>query len=303
MAYEKTIKYSAIVLLILIIAYLSYSLITGYYRGKIETAKKQEQAALQEKSQNLEREVANLEEEINELKGKENTREWLEEIFGKGASRLSLEQKNLTYDEIEQLVMAFFAYIDERGYVKKNKLTGSACDQYLAMENDLSANVPITSGETENLYNLLQNTAHFFRVLGKERVYLVKDVLTEESDIIEFGMKLFYVWYTYENDNGIRMKEQPSLEVMYDYAAFFMNSLGGKSYLLRRDSGVRILTGFYSVLIIDSANDNKLNTNGIDIRPFIKTTCDDMTDYMGLFDKREYLGVLEKLKIKYNISD
>jgi len=301
MAYEKLIKYSATVLLILIIAYLSYSLITGYYKEKIETAKKQERTALQEKSQTLEREITNLEKEINDLKGQENQREWLDETFGKGASRLSLEQKNLTYDELEQLVKAFFAYIDEKGYVKKNKLTGSAYDQYLTMENDLSKNVPIISGETENLYNLLQNTAHFFRVLGKERVCLVKDILTEESDIVEFAMKLFYVWYTYENENGIRMKEQPSLEVMYDYAAFFMNSLGGKSYILRRDSNVRILMSFYSVLIMDIANDNKVNTNGIDIRPFIKTTYNDITNYIGLFDKREYLNVLDKLKIKYNI--
>lgn len=301
MSYEKLIKYSALALLILVIAYLSYSLITGYYQEKIETEKKQERTVLQEKSQALERKVANLEEEINELKGQENPREWMDEVFGKGASRLSLEQKNLTFDEIEQLVMAFFACIDEMGYIEKNKLTGKAYDQYLTMEKDLSANVPITSGEMENLYNLLQNTAHFFRVLGKERVYLVKDILTEESDIIEFGMKLFYLWYTYENDNGIRMKEQPSLEVLYDYADFFMNSLGGKSYLLRRDSGVRILTSFYSVLIIDIANDRKLNTNGIDIRPFIKTSYDDITDYMGLFNKREYLNVLDKLKTKYNI--
>lgn len=301
MSYEKLIKYSALALLILVIAYLSYSLITGYYQEKIETEKKQERTVLQEKSQALEREVANLEEEINELKGQENPREWMDEVFGKGASRLSLEQKNLTFDEIEQQVMAFFAYIDEVGYIEKNKLTGKAYDQYLTMEKDLSANVPITSGEMENLYNLLQNTAHFFRVLSKERVYLVKDILTEESDIIEFGMKLFYLWYTYENDNGIRMKEQPSLEVLYDYADFFMNSLGGKSYLLRRDSGVRILTSFYSVLIIDIANDRKLNTNGIDIRPFIKTSYDDITNYMGLFNKREYLNVLDKLKTKYNI--
>lgn len=302
MSYEKLIKYSAIVLLILIIAYFSYSLITGYYHKEIESAKTQERAVLQEKSRTLEREVANLEEEIIELKGEENPREWMDEVFGKGASLLSLEQNNLTFDEIEQLIMAFFAYLDERGYVQNNKLTGTAYEQYLTMEGDLSANVPITSGETENLYNLLQNTAHFFRVLGKERVFLVKDVLTEESDVIEFAMKLFYMWYTYENDNGIRMKEQPSLEALYDYADFFLNSLGGKSYLLRRDSRTRILTSFYSVLIIDIANDNKLNVNGIDIRPFIETTYDDITDYMGLFDKREYLNVLEKLKVKYNVT-
>ena len=191
--------------------------------------------------------------------------------------------------------MGFLSYIDEKGYVERNKLTGSAYSQYEILENDLSATVPISFGEMESLYDLFQNTAHFYRVLGKQRLSLVKDILTNESDIIEFAMKTFFIWYTYENDNGIRMKSQPSIQVLYDYAGFFLNSLGGKSYLVRRDSKIRILTIFYSILIIDIANDKNLNSNGIDIRPYIKNTFDDITDYMGLSDKREYLNVLENL--------
>jgi hypothetical protein len=124
---------------------------------------------------------------------------------------------------------------------------------------------------------------------------LIQKRLTNESDIIEFAMKTFFIWPTYENDNGIRMKSQPPLQVLYDYAGFFLNNLGGKSNLVRRDSKIRILTNFYSVLIIDIANDKNLDSNGIDIRPYIKNTFDDITDYMGLSDKREYLNVLKKL--------
>ena len=301
MSYDKIIKYSVLVLLICVVAYFSYSLITGYYQKKIESVKNQEQKASQEQVESLKEEVSELEVEIKELKGQEIPMNNIERLFGYRSSLLSLEEKALTFEEIEQMIMAFFSYIDEKGYIEKNNLTGSAYSQYETLINDMSDNVPFISGETENLYNLLQNTAHFFRVLGKERISLIKDILTEESDIIEFAMKLFYTWYTYEDENGKMMKDQPSLQVLYDYAGFFMESLGGKSYLLRRDSRVRILTSFYSVLIIDIANDNKLNSHGIDIRPHIKTTINDITDYIGLNDKREYLSVLEKLEIKYNI--
>jgi len=302
MSYNKSIKYSVLALLFCVIAYLCYSLIAGYYQKKIEAAKIQETRALQDKNAALKGEVENLEGELNELKGLKNPRERIDEVFGSSSSLLSLEEKNLTFKEIEQMVMAFFAYLDEKGYVEKNKLTGSAYNQYEAIENGLSASVPVVSGETENLYNLLQNTTHFYRILGKQRLSLVKDIITDESDIIEFAMKTFYIWYTYENDNGIRMKSQPSLQALYDYAGFLLNSLGGKSYMARRDSKIRILTSFYSVLILDIANDKNLNANGLDIRPYIRTTFKDITDYTGLFDKREYLNVLEKLKIKYNIS-
>jgi hypothetical protein len=302
MSYDRVIKYSVLAVAVCVIAFFCYILIAGYYQKKSEIAKSQEAKALQEQNELLKRELANLEKELNDLKGQKSPGDRIGQVFGKGASMLSLEERNLTFKEIELLIMSFLSYLDEEGYVEKNKLTGSAYSQYETMEKDLSAGVPVISGETDNLYNLVQNTAHFNRVLGKQRLYLVKDVLTEESDIIEFAMKTFFIWFTYENENGKRMKDQPSLQVLYDYAGFFLNSLGGKSYLLRRDSRIRILTSFYSVMIIDIANDKNLNSNGLDIRPYIKTTFDDITDYMGLFDKREYLDVLEKLKTKYKMS-
>lgn len=302
MSYDKVIKYSVLVLIICVAAYFGYRLISGHYQKKIEAAKSQERSALQEQNEALKKELTNLEEELNQLKGQESPKGRIEEVFGNKSSLLSLEARNLTFKEIELLVMSFFTYLDERGYIEKNKLTGSIYSQYETVENDLCASVPIGSGETESLYFLFQNATHFYRVLGKERLSLIKDIITDEFDIIEFAMKTFYMWYTYENDGGIRMKGQPSPKVMYDYAEFFLNSLGGKNYLLRRDSNIRILTSFYSVLIIDTANDKNLNSNGLDIRPYIKSTYDDITDYMGLFDKREYLNVLENLKIKYNVS-
>jgi cell division protein FtsB len=298
MSNKRIVIISVAAVIFCVIAYFSYTL---WHQRKIEAVKNQEQKVLQEQNETLKRKIANLEEEINRLKDQKVPSERLEEIFGKRSSLLSLEKTNLTFKEIEQLITAFFSYLDEMGYVEKNKLTGSAYDQYEILENDLSASLPLVSGEMESLYNLFQNAAHFYRVLGKQRLSLVKDILTNESDIIEFAMKTFFIWYTYEDNNGIRMKGQPSLQVLYDYGGFFLNSLGGKNYLLRRDSKIRILTNLYSVLIIDIANDKNLNYNGIDIRPYIKKTFDDITDNMGLIDKSEYLNVLEKLMIKYKM--
>jgi cell division protein FtsB len=298
---RRTIIISITAVVCCVIVYVCYSLIGEWHQRKIEAAKNQEQKVLQEQNETLKRKIANLEEKLNELKGQKGPSERLEEIFGKRSSLLSLEKSNLTFKEIEQLITAYFSYLDEMRYVEKNKLTGSAYDQYKILENDLSATLPLVSGEMQSLYNLFQNTTHFYRVLGKQRLSLVKDILMDESDIIEFSMKTFFIWYTYGDDNGKRMKSRPSLQVLYDYAGFFLNSLGGKSYLLRRDSKIRILTNFYSVLIIDIANDKNLNSNGIDIRPYIKTTFDDITDYTGLIDKSEYLAELEKLMVKYKM--
>lgn len=298
---KKMIIISAAIV-ICVLACLTYFLIAGRNQRENETSGSQELKALKEKNDYLRKELASLEEEINKIKGQRRPTDKIEKVFGGKSAMLSIQERDLAYKEIEQLIMSYFAYLDEMGYVNKNKLSGSAYDQYMIMENDLSAVVPISSGETENLYNLLQNTTYFYRILGKQRLQLVKDIISDDSDMVEFAMKTFYMWYTYENDNGKRMKGQPSLKVLYDYSGFFLNSMGGKSYLLRRDSKIRILINFYSILIVDIANDKNLNSNGIDIRPYIKTTYDDIAENMGLSYKMEYINVLERLKTKYRIS-
>jgi hypothetical protein len=285
-----------------IISYFCYSFIAGWCQGNIEDAKNQERKVCQEQTETLKGKIASLEENINELKGQTSSLEKIEKVFGKGSSSLSLVERKMTYEEVESQIIAFFAYLDEKGYVEENKLTGSTYNQYEFAVNELSSKVPIIVGETASLYNLFHNIAHFYRVLGKERLFLVSDILKNEYDIIEHAMKTFFIWYTYENDTEKRIKGRPSIQVLYDYAGFFLTTFGGKSYLFRRDSNIRILTTFYSVLIVDIANDKNLNSNGIDIRPYIKTTFNDITDYMRLVDQDEYLTVLENLKVKYKIS-
>ena len=46
---------------------------------------------------------------------------------------------------------------------------------------------------------------------------------------------------------------------------FFLNTLGGRSYMLRRESKLRMLVSYYAILIVDRANDEKFNRYGIDV--------------------------------------
>ena len=143
--------------------------------------------------------------------------------------------------------------------------------------------------------------AHFFRVLGKNRVNLIKDIFQNESEIIESAMQTFYLWTTFETDDKVS-SGQPSLKSMYEYSAFFLNTLAGRSYLLRRDSKIRILTIYYSVLILDKANDEQLNSGGLDIRPYIKSLLNDFQTQTGLIHQKQYIAELEKLADKYKMS-
>ncbi|UCE55877.1 MAG: hypothetical protein JSV31_10630 [Desulfobacterales bacterium] len=299
---ERFIKISIVAVVLGAIVYFCYSLMAGWYKGNIETAKSQERKEWKKTTETLVEKVDTLEEELTQLKGKTIPKEKLAEVFGEDPLPLPPNEKEIAFEEIERQIAAFFAYLDGKEYVKEYKLSNGTYHQYELSVNKLSTKLPIVAGETDSLYNLFLNIAHFYRVLGKKRVFLIRTILKNESEIIESVMQTFYLWYTFENDTEENIKGRPSLPILYEYAAYFLHTLGGRSYLLRRDSRIRILTTYYCVLILDQANDKKLNSNGIDIRPHIELMFEDIRNQIGLIHQKQYLMKLEGLKKKYKLS-
>ena len=128
---------------------------------------------------------------------------------------------------------------------------------------------------------------------------LVRDVIRNESEIAEPVGALLYRWSSSGGGCGKGLEARPSLSTLYEYAGFFLNTLGGKSYLLRRDPRVRILTTYYSVLIVDRANREELNHQGIDIRPHIESVAEEIRNSRSLVFQKEYLQTLEDLEGRY----
>jgi hypothetical protein len=62
-----------------------------------------------------------------------------------------------------------------------------------------------------------------------------------------------------------------------------------------------LLTIYYCILTLDRANDQKMNPNGVDIRPLIASTARDIRSQMGLSYQREYLAELDRLARKYQM--
>lgn len=153
--------------------------------------------------------------------------------------------------------------------------------------------------EMKDPYVLIKNVAHFYRALGKRNINIIREILIRESEILEPTAALFYEWCLSKDRCKATMGGQPSLEVMYEYAVFFLNSLAGKSYLLRRDSKVRILTIYYCILILDQANQQVINRYGLDIRPLIDASAYDIRNQRGLVAQKQYLDTLEDMRKKY----
>ena len=209
--------------------------------------------------------------------------------------------QNLSLEEIERRVNSFYSYLDQQQYVKSYKFFNGTKEQFQQIFKMLAKKPPIVTRETDSINDVLNNVFYFYRVLGKERITLVKDILENESDIIEPLMHTFYFWFTSSDEKSILELTRPSIEQLYLYACFFLETLGGRSYVLRRDSKVRILTLYYCVLIIDQANIEGVNSNGIDIRPPLRLISEDITHQKSLNYKNQYFIKLEMLRKKYRL--
>jgi hypothetical protein len=166
----------------------------------------------------------------------------------------------------------------------------------------LETSPPMLSGELEDLVRLIQNVTHFYRFLGKERLNIIKNLLKSETDIIETVVAIFYGYMTSGNRCPDKIIQFPTEDTRYRYAAYFLNTLAGRSYLLRRDSKIRVLVSYYAVLIIDRANDAMLNYQGTDIRPFIDYSFYEIANQKGLIYRGQYLEKLAELRKKYALE-
>jgi hypothetical protein len=287
-----------VVLVAIIIGIFLWILFNDWQEKRLADARQQESLEWKQQAEVLTRKLTRLEDELQAVKGEAAPAGKAAEIFGPEAQEAPAGSKSPGPDVIERQVMAFFSYLDGRDYIKARQIEGGSYLHYVQAVEDLSANLPKVSGEMESLYGMLKNVSHFFRVLGRKRVQLAAEVLINEREVLESAMRIFYLWYTGPSE---KLKGRPSFKALYEYASYLQGTFGGRSYLLRRDSRTRLLTTYYSVLILDQANERNLNPNGMDIRPMIAAAANDMGSHTGLIYQRNYLQELERLARKYQL--
>lgn len=189
----------------------------------------------------------------------------------------------------------FFKHLEKQEYIKAYELHEPIAVHLNKIFIKLLNNPPIVAGETNNLFTVLKNTAHFYRVLGPKDLSLLRDILKYENDDIEHLFNLFYSWSQLPHCevNGLNLRLP--LPKLYEHAAFFLNTLGGQSYLFRRDSRLRTLIRYYSILIIDRAIRKKENKYHITLPDRIKALIKDINAMDGLDNQEQYLNHLRNI--------
>jgi hypothetical protein len=292
---KKRIGAFIIIIAVGITGYLLYNWMNSRERAKEFI----EQDVQQQKIEALEEQVFTLQKELAEKEDQIAPKEKLAEVYGDTATTVSPEATAPSCEDIKQNLNAFFNHLDRKGYPQSFEIKQSSYELFKKIVAQLSETTPAVTGELVELPTLMSNMAYFYRRLGKKRVDLIGEILKNESDISESVLSTFYHWAMSCNRCAAMAQECPSLETLYEYAGFFLNTLAGRSYLMRRNSRHRLLATYYSILILDKANEETANRYGIDILPHLDFVASEINSQRDLIHKKEYLEKLESLKEKY----
>ena len=293
-------RFAGILLVLGALGYGAYVQVWKWHEQAVKESVDKKGAAWQRESERLQKEIRELREELaNRQEEATLPEEKLQEVFGEDAAGRVGERAESEREVTDRKVREFFAYLDGKDYIKAYRLEGGTGEAFRGIVERLAQHPPVVSAELKDPFLLIRNLAHFYRVMGKRDLGWVRDVMVNESEIAEPLGALFYEWALPEADGREATDGRPPLNTLYEYAAFLLNTVGGRSYLLRRDSKIRILTTYYCVLIVDRANEEQMNRHGIDIRPHIASVAEEIRHQRGLVYQKKYMDALEGLQKRY----
>ena len=226
--------------------------------------------------------------------------ERLSQVFGPTCPLVKgVSPRSMKCEELEDSLRAFCRYLDAGETFRSQKTYRDSWALFTSMLETLERRPPVMSAESYRPSVIVENSFYFFRVLGKEKIDIVREVLKFESDLAEPLMGIMYYWLMTGRNCDKLPSPTATLKVMYQYAGFFLNTLGGHSYLYRQDSRIRLLTIYYSILVIHEANMRELNEVGLDLRFFLPHIFQEIQSRNDLLYAEDYLQTLNNLQLQY----
>lgn len=197
--------------------------------------------------------------------------------------------------QVEKNITEFFRYLDQKEYMRD---PGSIIDTYTHFKkilNRLAAQPPVPAGEGTDPAIIIKNVYHFYRVLGRKDLRLIRHIVTKEKETLEFNLEMFYTWVGLGNRCPDPEGMRPSMKMLYKYAGFLINTTGGRACLFRRSSDIRLLVSYYCLLIINEADKKGGNSYGIDILPYIEPIREEILLHPHFHFQSEYINKLDSL--------
>ena len=296
---NRTLATVAVVFALIVVGLVTYFMVNKWHQNHMEVGRQQAQKECLEVIQKMEADIEEMRAQLETERQMRPGDEVFPTVFGTPAPDRNTDAMPADCEKVDAQMLSFFNYLDSRSYLSVQEIKGGSAGFFRECAALLMANPPVNIGEMQELFRLVKNVTHFYRVLGKKRLMLAKDILASEERVLEPAMAVFFASIAECGKPLIGDAQPLSIDRLYDYAGYFLNTLGGRSYLLRRESKMRMLVNYYAILIVDRANDEKFNRYGIDVRPYIDYLFYDISNQKGLTYRERYLTRLTALRNKY----
>ena len=199
--------------------------------------------------------------------------------------------------EVEREVEALCRTLDDRSDLRVAG-EGSPCDFLMEAARELARRPPAVSAELRSHAAMLGNVYHLFRVLGRERLGLLRDLVREEGELAEPAAFVIYRWWMSRDSCTEESDEPIGVESFYDYAGYTFQSVGGQAYMRRRSPRLEALTCFYGLHGLDVAISGGHNPDGIDLLPELER-CRLLVATQPLLLARHYSDELERIAARW----
>ncbi len=199
--------------------------------------------------------------------------------------------------ETTQRLDLFFAYLDEQEYIEKYQFSHGSKEMISSLINTLLESPPVINGKGLNNADIIRNSAHIYRTLGAQNLTILLKIIVNEADLMEETCRHFHAWLTISRQClNHSYPLRPSLENLYEYASFILETTGGKAYLARRQGSLRLLAQHYSVLIVHQAEQQGLNKYNINLASLLPDLIGNMEESEELAEKNSYLASLYDIR-------
>ncbi|MBU0680259.1 MAG: hypothetical protein KKD73_02445 [Proteobacteria bacterium] len=191
----------------------------------------------------------------------------------------------------------FFTYLDDQEYIQKYQFPHDSKELISNLINTLLKSPPVINGKILSSSDIIRNSAHIYRTLGTQNLTILYKIIENEADLMEETCRSFHEWFNISTQClNHSYPLRPSLESLYEYASFFLETTGGKAYLARREGNLRLLAQYYSVLIIHQADQRELNKYNIKLTPLLPLLIEEIEESDELADKKSYLASLYDIR-------
>ena len=216
-----------------------------------------------------------------------------------GLKEIGPSEKEDDCNKIENSIQDFFTYLNKERYVRNLEGDMDSYERFKRVMMKLSSEPPVPAGENMDTLIMTRNIYHFYRLLENEDLRLIREIMRNEADSLELNLDIFYKWLMLGDLCPDPNKTRPSLEVLYQYAGFFLNTIGGRAYLYRRPLNVRLLISYYALLIVHEADKKGKNRYGIDVFPEITPLAREISLYPDFHFQNDYILQLTQLQNYY----